>query len=57
MVRHLLTGTAIAHVNMAGRKGIVVPIGVFYERHGKKRGGSKAKVAAAGMMLKIAYRS
>lgn len=30
-------------------------MGIFYERHREKRDGSKAKVAAAGKILKIAY--
>ena len=44
------------HVSAAGRKGAVTPIGISYERFREKRGGPKAKVAAAGKMLKIAHR-
>ena len=55
MVRHLLAEAVIVHVSVARRKGVVTPISIFYERLKERRGGSKAKVAAAGKMLKIAY--
>lgn len=55
MIRRLLAEAVIVHVSVARRKGVVTPINILYERLREKRGGSKAKVAAAGQILKIAY--
>ena len=55
LMRHLLTEAALVHVIHARRKKSPTPLGKFYERLCKKRGGSKAKVATAAKMLRIAY--
>ena len=55
LVRQLLTEAALVHVATAKRKKAQTPISVFYERLAKKRGGSKAKVATAAKMPRIAF--
>ena len=55
MVRHLLAEAVIVHVTFARSRKISTPISSFYERLSKKRGGSKAKVAAAAKMLRITF--
>ena len=55
MVRHLLAEAAIVHVTFARNRKTSTPISEFYERLSKKRGGSKAKVAAAAKMLRIVF--
>ena len=55
LVRHLLTEAAIVHVTFARNRKTPTPISRFYERLSKKRGGSKAKVAAAAKMLRITF--
>jgi len=55
LVRHLLAEAVIVHVTFARNRKISTPISRFYERLSKKRGGSKAKVAAAAKMLRIVF--
>ena len=55
LVRHLLAEAVIVHVTFAKNRKISTPISRFYERLSKKRGGSKAKVAAAAKMLRIVF--
>lgn len=55
MVRHLLAEAVIVHVTFARNRKTPTPISSFYERLSKKRGGSKAKVAAAAKMLRIIF--
>lgn len=55
MVRHLLAEAVIVHVTFARNRKTPTPISRFYERLSKKRGGSKAKVAAAAKMLRITF--
>ena len=54
-VRHLLSEAALTHVTWAKRSNKVTPISTFYERLVQKRGGSKAKVAAAAKMVRIVF--
>ena len=55
LVRHLLAEAVIVHVTFARNRKVSTPISEFYERLSKKRGGSKAKVAAAAKMLRIVF--
>ncbi len=55
LVRHLLAEAVIVHVTFARNRKVSTPISEFYERLSKKRGSSKAKVAAAAKMLRIAF--
>ena len=55
LIRRLLTEAAIVHVTVARRKKAPTAISSFYERVARKRGGSKAKVAAAAKMLRVAF--
>ncbi len=55
LVRHLLAEAAIVHVTWAKNQKRPTPISTFYERLREKRGGSKAKVAAAAKMLRIIF--
>lgn len=55
LVRHLLTEAALVHVTFAKSAKTHTPVSRFYERLAKKRGGSKAKVAAAAKMLTIVF--
>ena len=55
IVRHLLVEAAIVHVTFAKKSKRATPISTFYERLAKKRGGSKAKVAAAAKILRIVF--
>ena len=55
LVRHLLTEAVIVHVTFARSKKVSTPISRFYERLSKKRGGSKARIAAAAKMLRIVF--
>ena len=55
LVRHLLAEAVIVHVTFARNRKTPTPISRFYERLSKKRGGSKAKVAAAAKMTRIVF--
>ena len=55
LVRHLLTEAALVHVSFARNRKKPTPVSEFYERLNKKRGSSKARVAAAAKMLRIAF--
>ena len=55
LVRHLLAEATISHVSFSRKNKRPTPISVFYERLAAKRGGSKAKVAAAAKMARIVF--
>lgn len=55
LVRHLMAEAAIVHVTFARKGKRPTPVSTFYERLAKKRGGSKAKVAAAAKLLRIVF--
>ena len=55
LVRHLMAEAAIVHVTFARKSKRPTPVSTFYERLAKKRGGSKAKVAAAAKPLRIVF--
>ena len=55
LVRHLLTEAVLVHITFAKSSNIATPISRFYERLAKKRGTSKARVAAAAKMMHIIF--
>ena len=55
LVRRLLTEAVLVHVMFARNRKISTPISEFYGRLSKKRGISKARVAAAAKMLRIVF--
>lgn len=55
LVRHVISEATLVHVTWAGNNKRPTPISTFYERLAKKRGGSKAKVAAGAKMLRMIF--
>lgn len=55
LVRRLLTEAVLVHMMFARNRKMSTPISSFYERLSKKRGVSKARVAAAAKMLRIVF--
>ncbi len=55
LVRHLLTEAVLVHTSFARSSNTSTPVSRFYERLARKRGTSKARVAAAAKMLTIIF--
>lgn len=55
LIRKLLAESAIVHVTVAKKNNKPTLISEFYNRLAEKRGGSKAKVAAAAKILRVVF--